>query len=520
MAVPTSNILSQNKLSTSYPSGTVGSVLSGTSLSPLLKGTFGLTNPSVTPATNSSPANYQGTAINPTTGAPVSSMLPYTPPQNPSVPSSTLSPKIASMSNLNNFYSNAASTTPVAGVISPSTLNPALGSPQISGLSASDQAAVNSAYNQGMGKNTGNTQTQTPSVVNQNGAGMGDNTTANSSNTTPVGTGNTQSTAPVGTFLVKNNADGTVSYMTPDQYNMNKDNFTMVNTPPDNSPGYGTQNADASSYQALVQQAANQAMKSANLQQGVTNAEINATQYGGSAPAQQATQAGLQQEYGAEITGEAQKAQALASLANATAPQLGAYGQNYYQPLNAGTNQGGVGGVTGPAAAGIVAGEQGAGQIYVQNQAILGKVSAQLPALEQQMNATGYNSNPISYMNQIIDWGKGNLSNSSIPEVQGSLNDIVASLSQVLGVPSSNVSDFRVQFANQIVNGLQSGQSIQQALQFAVNQATSGNQGYLQGAMNSTSNTGSSGTGNSVTSSLFGGNYIQDSTGKWVYKGQ
>lgn len=159
-------------------------------------------------------------------------------------------------------------------------------------------------------------------------------------------------------------------------------------------------------------------------------------------------------------------------------PAEGTYGQ----PANQAYGAGGLANV------GILNSQVAAGQTYGQNSAILGKVQSQLPGLQQAIQDSNFNPSDATGINQIVQWGKGALSDSSIPKIQGSLNDIVGGLSQVLGVPSSGGSDFRLQFAGSIVNALQSGSSINDAISFAVQQAELGNRGYLKGANNALTN--------------------------------
>ena len=71
-----------------------------------------------------------------------------------------------------------------------------------------------------------------------------------------------------------------------------------------------------------------------------------------------------------------------------------------------------------------------------------------------------------------------------------------------------------MQFAGSLVNALQSGQSINDAVNFAVNQAISGNQGYLQGAKNATQTAGQS---TPLQSKVVSGSYTQNADGDWVY---
>lgn len=223
---------------------------------------------------------------------------------------------------------------------------------------------------------------------------------------------------------------------------------------------------------------------------------------------------GLQQGLQNALVSQGQGLQGLNQAQQGVAPQPYGITQTPYNPAtnSFGTLPGGSNGATG---AGIVIGQVGAGETYAQNQAILGKVQAQLPALEAAIKQDNFNPYSLTYANQLQDWAKGTLSSSSIPEVQGSLNDIVGGLSQVLGVPSSSGSDFRLQFAGSIVNALQSGKSISDAINFAVNQAIAGNQGYLKGAQNASS-TGQSSTGQPVSAG--GYNFVQDANGNWVPK--
>ena len=217
-------------------------------------------------------------------------------------------------------------------------------------------------------------------------------------------------------------------------------------------------------------------------------------------------------QLGAANTQQGLQQGALGTAGGLVSPQPYGITTTPYQPA---TNTFGTlpGGANGATEAGIVQGQLGVGQQYAQNSAILGKVQSQLPGLQAAMQKDNFNPTDVTYLNQLQDWAKGTLSDSAIPEVQGSLNDIVGGLSQVLGVPSSGGSDFRLQFAGSIVNALQSGQSIQQAVQFATNQAIAGNQGYLAGAQGATNPANQNSAG---TVSAGGYNFTQDSNGNWV----
>lgn len=125
------------------------------------------------------------------------------------------------------------------------------------------------------------------------------------------------------------------------------------------------------------------------------------------------------------------------------------------------------------------------GQQSTQNSALIGKATNMASNLDNLINQNKINPSDPTFLNAWQNWARTNIfSDPAIPEFQGQLNDIVSSVAGVLGVPSSASSDFRTQFANQIVNSLQNGQSIQQAVNYFLQNATQANQGYLQGGAN------------------------------------
>ncbi len=133
--------------------------------------------------------------------------------------------------------------------------------------------------------------------------------------------------------------------------------------------------------------------------------------------------------------------------------------------------------------AGQVSGAQQVGQQSVLNQAVINKVIPMAANLDNVIKTKNINPSDTTLINQIQNWGRTNIfSDPSIPEFQGQLNDIVTSLSGVLGVPSSATSDFRTQLAGAIANGLQNGQSISDSVNYFVQQAQQANAGYASGA--------------------------------------
>lgn len=160
---------------------------------------------------------------------------------------------------------------------------------------------------------------------------------------------------------------------------------------------------------------------------------------------------------------------------------------------------------------GIMQGQQTAGQQYVQNQAILGKVQPMAQNLDSLIKEANINPSDATFVNQWQNWARTNLfSDSRIPEFQGQLNDIIQSISGILGVPQANSSDFRTQFAGAIVNGLQRGQSISDSINYFVQQAEQASQGYLRGAQGASQGQT---TGQSVQA---GGYNYSLQNGKWV----
>lgn len=196
-------------------------------------------------------------------------------------------------------------------------------------------------------------------------------------------------------------------------------------------------------------------------------------------------------------TGQQQaQIQGLEGVAGLTAPQLGGPMNIPFNPISGqyGTPAVQALGPGGYTQYGIIQGQANAGQQYVQNQAIIGKVIPMAQNLDKLISDKNINPNDPTLLNQLNNWARTNIfSDPAVPEFQGQLNDIVASLSSILGIPSNATSDFRTSLAGAIVNGLQNGQSIANSVNYFVQQAQQASQGYLQGAQ------GASNQGNNWT---------------------
>ena len=213
---------------------------------------------------------------------------------------------------------------------------------------------------------------------------------------------------------------------------------------------------------------------------------------------------------------QATQQQGLGVAAGLAAPQpanaLGVFNPTTGQYEQYGGGQGG-----GAVQAGTVMGQIQAGQTGAMNQAILGKVTPMAQNLNTLISQENINPTDVTFLNQLNQWGRGTLSDSAIPKFQGQLNDIVSSLSGILGIPSSATSDFRTQMAGAIVNGLQSGKSVADSVNYFVQQAIQANQGYLAGARGATS-TGIPAGGSAGQGGISAGgyNFIKDASGNWV----
>lgn len=225
--------------------------------------------------------------------------------------------------------------------------------------------------------------------------------------------------------------------------------------------GAGTNASEYAGTQGLINN------RIANQENAYTNAMNAALAKMGAATSQQQTQ-----QSGLGVAGGLTQPQ----LAGPTNVPFNPAEGNFGSPAANAFGQNGLTGV------GMLQGQIGAGQQYVQNQAIIGKVQPMVKNLDSLISQEGINPHDVTFLNQLDQWSRGTLSSSAIPKFQGQLNDIVASLAQILGVPSSATSDFRTQMAGSIVNGLQNGQSISDSVNYFLQQAQEASKGYLQGA--------------------------------------
>lgn len=167
---------------------------------------------------------------------------------------------------------------------------------------------------------------------------------------------------------------------------------------------------------------------------------------------------------------------------------------------------------------GVIAGQQNVGSTYAQNSATLGKVTPMAANLDSLINANGINPSDLTYANGAINWAKANAGSpaqqQAITEFNGQLNDIVGSLSSVLGAYGGNPTDMKLALSQSIINGLQNGQSIQNTMQYFIEQAGQANQAYLSGGEGANASNGTiSGQG---TVSANGMNFVKNAQGQWV----
>lgn len=206
-------------------------------------------------------------------------------------------------------------------------------------------------------------------------------------------------------------------------------------------------------------------------------------QQGRGAVLQQAFQA-QQQQYAQSMAGAASvlgaatsqqqaQQQGLGAAAGLTAPQqvtptnvpfnpvTGTYGSPAATAFGAGTGLQNIGNIEG---------QINVGQNVAQLNSYLGGAQVVGKNLNDLISSANINPQPITYVNGLLQFGADVMSNPQYRQFAGQLNDFVASLAPILGV-GGNVTDMKTQMSNQIVNGLQSGQTIQQVVNYFLDQA-------------------------------------------------
>jgi hypothetical protein len=216
----------------------------------------------------------------------------------------------------------------------------------------------------------------------------------------------------------------------------------------------------------------------------------------------------LQNALGQEQAGTSQQGtqqSGLAGAAGLAAPQ-NANALGTYSPTTGEYN--GYGGTAGGSASGLQAGGNALGQVGIGQQVAQLNSSlggAQVVGNNLQNLITQNNINPtgLTYANGALQFGQQALSNPAYQEFQGQINDFIASLAPILGA-GGNVTDMKTQMSSQIVNALQSGQSINQVISYFLQQAQQKIQGLQQGGGVNTQSNATTGTNNQPVSGYSG----------------
>lgn len=144
---------------------------------------------------------------------------------------------------------------------------------------------------------------------------------------------------------------------------------------------------------------------------------------------------------------------------------------------------------------GSIAGQINIGQNVTQLNSYLGGAQVIGSNLNSLISSANINPVGLTYANGLIQFGSKAMSDPNYQKFAGQINDFVASLAPILGV-GGNVTDMKTQMSNQIVNGLQSGSTIQQVVSYFLSQAQQKIQGLQAG--------GGVNTGGTQTGTTFG----------------
>jgi len=174
----------------------------------------------------------------------------------------------------------------------------------------------------------------------------------------------------------------------------------------------------------------------------------------------------------AATTGRGQQISAAQSATNAAQPQLGAFGQGYYAPLDYGSvsaNSSQYG--TGPAAAANVGSIQDQTKLVNDWSAARQGASNISGMLDQFLTTNNVNPTDLNAVNKFLQLIGRNTSSQQYQQFSNLVTDLAALYAQILTPPGGNPSDYRTQIAQSLVDASASGQSIKGILQSLDNQS-------------------------------------------------
>ena len=130
----------------------------------------------------------------------------------------------------------------------------------------------------------------------------------------------------------------------------------------------------------------------------------------------------------------------------------------------------GSNGTDGLQSVGNISGQIGIGQNVAQLNSSLGGAQVVGQNLNKLISDNNINPTALTFANGALQLGAQYTSNAAYQQFQGQINDFIASLAPILGA-GGNVTDMKTQMSSQIVNALQSGQSIQDTVNYFLDQA-------------------------------------------------
>lgn len=176
--------------------------------------------------------------------------------------------------------------------------------------------------------------------------------------------------------------------------------------------------------------------------------------------------AGYGSLYQGGFTGTGQRASALSSAAGLAKGAPTAFGQGVYDPLTGQIESGGGQFGTGPAAAANV------GSIQDMTAQINNYASARSQAnsvvtnqLAPLLTQNGINPSDFNAVNQFLQKLAGQTSNPQYQTYQNIINDLASRYAQILTPAGGNITDYKAQIAQSLINATASGQSLLQVIQ-------------------------------------------------------
>lgn len=176
---------------------------------------------------------------------------------------------------------------------------------------------------------------------------------------------------------------------------------------------------------------------------------------------QQTQQSGLTSALGGANTQQAQTLSGLGAAAGYAQPQLGSYGQGYYNPLTANSSSNSPYG-TGPAAAANVQSIQDHTKTINDWSASRQSATNIGNQLTSFLNANAVNPSDFNATNKLLQFIGQNTSSPQYKQFYNLVTDLANTYAPVLG--QGDASNYKVQLAQSLLDGTASGQTIPQIL--------------------------------------------------------